>query len=190
MSVDTDLSKFLRKMDAISKVYSSLPTEIATVAVNFSKERFREQSWLDSTKENWEKRKVARKGKKKSQTLLVDTGRLKRSIRKIYADERKIIIGTDVPYAQIQNDGGTINKNVTVRAHAVRAHSVKSYSRTRKGRNETVKMHTVKTHTVNSHSRHMNTKIPSRRFIGNSYTLNKRINLLIMARFAKALKQP
>lgn len=174
-----DLTDFIRKMDALSKVHSKLPTEIAAIAVNFSKERFREQAWLDSTKEPWKKRKLRRKGKTRSQTLLVNTGRLKRSIRKIYADSDKIIIGTDVPYAQIHNDGGIINTNVSVKAH-----NVKSFSRTRKGRVEKVKEHNVR-----SHNRKVNTKIPARKFIGSSYTLQRRIYLLAASRYAKALKQ-
>jgi phage gpG-like protein len=104
--------------------------------------------------------------------------RLKPSIRVISADESKIIVGSDVPYAQIHNDGGTINKSVTVKTHTVRQHS-----RTRKGRNETVKEHKVQAHT-----RKMNTTIPQRRFLGASYTLSKRMMNLITARFYRALK--
>ena len=175
-----DISDFTNKIDALSKAYSKIPNEVAAIAVNFSKERFRDQAWLDKSKDKWKPRAQRRKGgAKKSQTLLVDKGRLKRSIRKIHADENTVIIGTDVPYAQIQNDGGTINQTVTVKSF-----NKKSYSRTRKGRKENVKAHTVQ-----SHSRKMNLKIPSRRFIGSSYTLERRIYLFIAASFARALKQ-
>lgn len=174
-----DISDFTRKLDAVSKAYAKVPNEVAALAVNFSKERFREQAWLDKTKTSWKPRAMRRKGgRKKSQTLLVNTGRLKRSIRKIYANENSVLIGTDVPYAQIQNDGGTISSNVTVKQY-----NKKAYSRTRKNRKETVKAHPVK-----SHSRKMNTKIPARQFIGDSYTLQRRIYLLIASRFARALK--
>jgi len=174
-----DISDFTRKLDALSNAYSKVPNEVAALAVNFSKERFREQAWLDVTKTKWKPRAQRRKGgAKKSQTLLVNTGRLKRSIRKIYAHESGVLIGTDVPYAQIQNDGGTISQNVTVKSF-----NKKSYSRTRKGRKETVKAHPVK-----SHSRKMNLKIPARPFIGESYTLQRRIYLLIASSFARALK--
>lgn len=182
MATKIDLTDFTRKIDAISRTYKTLPNEIAAVAVNFSKERFVSQSWLDTTKENWKPRKRQRKSthghRTKNQTLLVHTGRLKRSIRKISADESQVIIGSDVPYAQIQNDGGTINKAV-----AIKSHQVNQFSRTRKGRRETVKEHEVK-----SHTRKMNTTIPSRRFLGTSYTLSKRIINLITARFMRALK--
>jgi phage gpG-like protein len=184
-----DLTDFFRKMDALSKVNDKLPDEIAALAVNFSKERFREQAWLDTTKEPWKQRKSRRAGKKRSQTLLYGTGRLKRSIRKISADSDKVIIGTDVPYAEIHNNGGVIHGDVKVKSHMVSAHKVKSFSRTRKGRSESVSEHTVKSHMVKSYNRKMNTKIPARPFIGASYTLNRRIYLLAASRFAKALKQ-
>ena len=172
-----DLTDFARKIDALSRTYKTLPKEIGALAVNFSKERFVQQSWLDSTKENWQQRKRPRKGKG-SQTLLVKTGRLKRSIRIISADETKVIVGSDVPYAQIHNDSGKIEKTV-----AVKTHKVKEHSRTRKGRKETVKEHVVK-----AHSRRMNTTIPQRQFLGVSYTLTKQIENLITARFMRALK--
>ena len=177
--IKVDITEFARKLDAVTKAYSRIPAEVATIAVNFSKERFRDQAWLDETKQSWKPRKRRRAGgKKRSQTLLVNTGRLKRSIRKISADTNAIIIGTDVPYAQIHNEGGTINETVTVKTHRRRAHTRKRDKR----------VETVKEHTVNSHTRKMNTKIPERPFIGNSATLKKRIILHITARFSAALK--
>lgn len=174
-----DITDFIRKLDAVGKAYKKLPNEIAAIAVNFSKDRFREQAWLDRTKEPWKPRRSRRAGKKKNQTLLVNSGRLKRSIRKIHADENSILIGTDVPYAEINNNGGEINQNVTVKEH-----TVKSYSRKRKGRNEKVKSHKVK-----SHKRQMKLKIPARPYIGPSYTLQRRIYLHIASKFTTALKQ-
>jgi phage gpG-like protein len=99
--------------------------------------------------------------------LLLKTGRLKRSIRKISATTDRIIIGTDVPYAQIHNEGGTINTTVTVRAH----------TRTRRGRSENVR----------GHSRRMNLNIPQRQFLGNSQVLQQRIFSHITARFNSVL---
>ena len=173
-----DISDFARKLDALVTTYSRLPTEIATIAVNFSKERFREQAWFDQTKEPWTPRKRARKGSgRRSQTLLVDKGRLKRSIRKISATTDKVVIGTDVPYAEIHNNGGVINQVVSVKQHTRKAHS-----RSRKGRKESVKEHIVK-----SHRRKMNVRIPARPFLGNSQELQRRILEHITSRFEQAL---
>ena len=86
---------------------------------------------------------------------MVRSGRLKRSIRKMSEGDYFVYVGTDVPYAQIHNEGGEINKTVSVRTH----------SRTRKGRTETVK----------SHRRKMNIKMPKRQFLGDSNALVKRL---------------
>jgi phage gpG-like protein len=175
-----DISEFTRKIDALNNAYKKVPNEVAAIAVNFSKERFRDQAWLDKTKESWAKLKQRRKGgAKKSQTILVNTGRLKRGTRKIFANPDQVAIGNDAPYAQIQNDGGIIKRSVTVKSF-----NKKIYSRLRKERKETVRAHSVK-----SHTRNMNTKIPSRRFIGDSFTLQRRIYLHIAASFSRALKQ-
>ncbi len=160
------LQEFMQKMDNVSKVYNRIPNEVAAIAVNFSKERFRDQAWLDQSREPWKKRSRRRTGKTRSQTLLVDKGRLKRGIRKIYASQQLVVIGTDVPYAQIQNDGGTIKQMVTVRSH----------SRTRKAR----------TFKVKTHSRKMNLTIPARPFLGASEALNRRIFLHAYSRFEEA----
>lgn len=189
MSNRVDISEFTRRLDAVLAAYQKLPTEIATVAVNFSKDRFRDQAWLDRTKEKWTDLKNPRNRKgRRSQTILVDTSRLKRSIRKIKVTQDQIIIGSDAPYAKIQNDGGTINKTVQVKSHQVNSHRRRAYTRTRDGRTETIKAQTVKAFRVKSHTRKMNTKIPARRFMGNSYRLTNRIETLVTVRFKNALK--
>ena len=189
MSNRVDTSEFTHRLDAVLAAYRKLPTEIATVAVNFSKDRFREQAWLDKTKEKWKPLKNARNRKgRRSQTILVDTGRLKRSIRKIKVTQDQIIIGSSEPYASIQNDGGEIKKTVQVKSHQVRSHRRRAYTRSRNGRAETVKAQTIKSFNVKSYSRKMNTKIPARQFMGKSDRLNRRIVTLITVRFKNALK--
>lgn len=184
-----NISEFTRRLDAVLAAYKKLPTEIATVAVNFSKDRFRDQAWLDSTKEKWTPLKNPRKRKgRRSQTILVDTGRLKRSIRKVKVTQNEIIIGSDAPYAKIQNDGGTINKTVRVKSHQVGSHRRRAYTRTRDGRTEKIKAQTIKTYRVKSHTRKMNTTIPARRFMGESQRLARRITTLTVYRFRNALK--
>lgn len=188
-----DLSEFIRKMNDINKVLNSVHIEVASVAVSFSKDRFREQSWLDTSRTDWKKRRAKRKGgKNRSQTLLVDTGRLKRSVRKIYSDKDVVIIGTDVPYAQIHNDGGKINKSVTVKAHTRgRFGMVKKGTgvyniRTRGERTRSVRERTGDIQ-VKTHTRKMNTTIPARKFIGESGRLSRRITTLITIRLQKAI---
>lgn len=183
------LQDFFNKVDKLEKAYNKLPNEFAAIAVKFSKERFRKQNWLDKSPVKWEKRVQRRKGGvRRSQTLLVDKGRLKRSIRKIHADRKRIIIGTDVPYAGIHNFGGKIQKKVTVKQHTVSAHTRKAHTRKIKGRKRSVPATNVKSHIVDSHQRMMNLTIPQRQFMGNSHTLSKSIIKHGVNRFDKALK--
>lgn len=189
MNNRVDISEFTRQLDAVLTVYKKLPTEIATVAVNFSKDRFRDQAWLDRTIEKWAQLKNSRNRKgRRSQTILIDTGRLKRSIRKIKVTQNQIIIGSSEPYASIQNDGGEIKKTVQVKSHQVNSYRKRGYTRTRNGRTESIKAQTVKSFRVKAHTRKMNTKIPARRFMGNSYRLSNRITTLVTIRFKNALK--
>lgn len=189
MANNVDMTSFTRRLDAVLQTYQRLPTEIATIAVNFTKERFREQAWLDRTKHNWVPRKNIRgRSGRRSQTLLVNKGRLKRSIRKIKATPDEVIIGTDVEYAEIHNEGGRIDGTVNVKAHTIKSHRRKAHTRTRAGRTEKIKSQTVRSFTIKAHTRKMNTKIPSRRFIGESFTLIRRIELHTIARFRKALR--
>lgn len=164
------MNEFTKMVDNLIKARKSLPNKIAVVAVKFSKDRFRDQAWLDSSREPWQPRKSPRSGgRKKSQTLLVNSGRLKRSIRKIKADQTEVVVGTDVPYAKIHNDGGTITKTARVKSF------------TRKGRKQG-------THVVKAHSRRMNTTIPKRQFLGNSAALASDIEKLIVNELENAMK--
>jgi len=145
----TDFFKRLQKVNRPSFM-RRLVNRAGVVAVNFSKERFVQKNWVDRSREPWQKRARPAKG-----SLLVRSGRLKRSIRKLSEGEYFVYVGTDVPYAKIHNEGGTTNKTVTVRGH----------SRLRKGRTEKVK----------THQRKMNLTVPKRQFLGDSAVLGRRI---------------
>jgi len=165
---------FTRKLDKLTKLYPRLPKIAGVVAVNFSKERFRSQNWLDNTTKPWKSRKRNTKGR----GTLIKSGRLKRSIRLVRTTPNSATIGTDVPYAQIHNEGGRINVTQSVSAHSRKAHS-----RRRKGRKETVKEHTVK-----AHSRKINFIMPRRQFMGTSAVLDKKIERTLTAEIMRALK--
>ena len=183
------LREFFDKLDQVEKAFNKLPNEFASIAVRFSKERFRQQNWLDNHPEAWKPLKHPRRGsRRRSQTILVDTARLKRSVRKFEANTKFITIGSSEPYAQIQNDGGTIDEVVTVKSHTVRSHTRKAHTRTREGRPKRIPKATVKSYKVQSHQKHMKFKIPSRRFIGVSTKLTNEIIDHGVQRFEEALK--
>ena len=159
---------FAAIIDDVTRCINSLPARIAACAVNFSKERFVKQNWLDETAEPWEKRRGRRRGGDKRQggAVLVDSGRLKRSIRVVSATKERIVIGTDVPYAEIHNEGFEGRQNV------------RAYQR----QSRTGKVHTVRTHT-----RRMS--MPERRFLGESQELAGRIENLMVTELNKALQE-
>ena len=137
----------------------------AIEAERFFKQRFIRKNWLDQSPEPWEPRKRKAPG---SLMIGKGSGRLKKSIRRINVTRNSVTIGTDVPYAQIHNEGGTINKIVTVKAH----------SRKRKGRSENVK----------SHRRKMNITMPKRQFIGESKMLLHRIERMVEVELFRILR--
>lgn len=148
----------------LQNAYRNLLARVGATAVNFSKERFIRKNWVGRSPEAWKKT-----DKKKGSTL-VATGQLKRSIRVKRISGNKIIIATDIPYAQIHNEGGTITTVANVKSHS------------------RVSMKGKKT-IVKAHKRKMNTTIPKRQFIGPSAILERRIERTINATFKEELSK-
>lgn len=183
------LDNVLRQIDKVSAMQRKMPTQLAAIAVKFSKDRFVAQNWLDQTPQPWKPLQYKRKGRS-SNTKLVKTGYLKRSIRKIMANQRRIVIGTDAEYAELQNFGGTIRQKVRVSEHRVKSHRRKAHSRTtRSGRSIRVPAKQIAEHKVRSYNRQMNLTVPARQFIGLSQTLNSKILNHVQTMFEQALNK-
>jgi phage gpG-like protein len=156
----------------------TLPNLIGAEAVNFFKFSFRRQGFVDKGgNKKWEKRKQSG-GKNAGRAILTQSGRLRRSIRVVAKGFGFVKVGTDVPYAQIHNEGGTIQKAVSVRAHERHVHrgdTIEEEYTTKKGKKKkrTIKLQRVEK--VRAHTRQMNTTIPQRQFIGESEFLTKRL---------------
>lgn len=165
----TDFSDLVRICDNINRAISTIPQKAAVMAVNFSKDRFVKKNWLDTAEHPW-KKTPKRKG-----STLIKSGRLKRSIRKVHVGANYVIIGTDVPYAQIHNDGGTIEGTEQVRTHQRRAHKRKGYSRAGKR----IKAGIVRSHIVKSHKRKYKRTFAQRQFIGKSGHLEDQLTKMI-----------
>lgn len=166
---------FIAKLNKLSKLYRKFPEMAAIEAVNFSKERFVRKNWVDRSVEAWKARKASPEWHSEEQkkaaargSLMVKSGRLKRSIRKIKVTRNSVTIGTDVPYAEPHNEGAVINQTINVRTH----------SRKRKGRSETVK----------AHRRKRKITLPERRFIGESAILLRRVERLVQREINEILK--
>ncbi len=164
------VNDYIQMLDRVSKAVDKLPARAATEAVNFSKERFRAQNWVDNRTDTWKRRKTVRgeTTRRAGRALLVDTGRLRRSIRKIRVTNVSATIGTDAPYAQAHNDGFRGKVNQRVRAHS---------RTTAKG----------KTSKVKAHSRSIKLNIPRRRFIGASAQLEKNLARMMTLEIKRAI---
>lgn len=166
---------YIQKLNKLRKLYEKFPAMAAIEAVNFSKERFVRKNWVDKSVTAWKKRKPspdwysdAQKKAANRGSLMVKSGRLKRSIRKIKVTQNSVTIGTDVEYAQAHNEGETINQTVNIKAH----------SRQRKGRSEKVR----------AHKRKRTIKLPKRQFIGESAILLRRIERMVQREMNEILK--
>lgn len=180
---------FFKLRGRITELLDSLPMILGNEAVNFSLDRFRQSNWIDNTTQPWAKRRPGAK-RDKGRAILVDSGRLRRSIRIISIKPGEVKIGTDVPYAAAHNDG--VNKVINVREHT-RALTKKEVLydittrniKTKKGRKVTVKMQSGES-IVAAHKRRM--KIPKRRFLGKSMFLELRLKRLIFAELKRITK--
>lgn len=173
------------KLAELAKVYKTLPHKIAVTAVNFSKENFKRQGWLDNGLQRWAPRKKRGSRRTDNRAILVKSGRLRRSIRATSVTDSQIIIGTDVPYAQAHNEGGNQEVTQNVGAHARKAHSRKAYTTTG-GRK--VAAGVVKGHSVKAFTRKRKLNIPKRQFMGQSQALEIRIGRLIKKEFDEIMK--
>lgn len=129
------------------KVRESIPRRVGAEGVRFFKQSFKWQGFKQSLAlTRWQNRKGGKRNK--GRALLIDTGRLRRSIRVTGSGADYVRVGTDVPYARIHNEGGRITGTASVRPHK------------RKGR------------PVKGHTRNVNLNIPKRQFMGNSKFFN------------------
>lgn len=160
---------FPHPIGRLAKLYRELrrrlPVTVSALALNEFKANFRQQGYKQSGESvtKWEKRKKDTE-KDKGRGLLIKSGRLRRSLRpNPTADMARV--STNVPYAQIHNEGGTISKTVSVKAHLRKRIVIKS------------------------HQRKMNTEITARPFMITTDNLTAKINKHIEDGITKAFNQ-
>lgn len=165
-----------------------LANKIGTEAVSFTKDNFRSQGFRDTTLNPWQNRKSGAK-RNNGRALLVQSGRLKRSIRKLRISSHSVTIGSDVPYASAHNDGfkGVVQIPQHTRVISEKQQvgtgvwSIKSQKERKKG----VKV-AVGEVNVKAHQRRMN--LPQRKYLGPSQTLSNRIRRLINREIKEAFQ--
>ncbi len=100
-NIDAFFADFTRRVEEVKRI---LPDIVGTEVVNSAQDNFRTESFFG---EKW----PARKDKKNKRKLLVKTGALQRSPRIIQSMPGLVSVGSDVPYAEVHNEGGVINRS-------------------------------------------------------------------------------
>lgn len=172
------LDRFGKRIELVKELNRKYPAIAGSHAVSFYKQSFRRKGFIDKRMDKWPARLPTKKGKGRG--LMINTGKLRRSIRVTRKGFGFVVIGTDVPYAQIHNEGGTISGTFKVKAHKRRVTSnVKVTSTNLTTKKTTTRKRRLQTGVANvrSHNRTVNTKIPQRQFMGQSEVLMKRITM-------------
>lgn len=171
------LTGYLKKLDAADKVNRKYPYRAAVLAVNFSKDRFRQQNWIGDRTEPWKKRQFNPGGRA---TLTgKGSGSLKRSIRITSHNASRAVIGTDKAYAQAHNEGMKIPITDKMRGFFMaKAIELKESGKTKEASYFFAMASPKKKYIT----------IPRRQFMGNSQYLTRQIDRQWVADIAKALK--
>jgi len=160
---------------------AKLMPELGQTAVNFFKDRFKAQAWTDRRAEKWEPRKKQEKGKRRA--LLIKSGRMRNSIRLVSSNADHALIGVPVKYAAAHNEGFV--GSVKVKKHTRRINGRVSVQSVATRRKSTRKVQ-IGTATVKAHTRKMN--LPQRQFVGNSETLNRKMDKIIIFNIDKSFE--
>lgn len=165
-----DFPDFGRDAQAIRTMFKRLPTIAGNMAINFFKDSFRREGFIDSRYNRWKPRKVQGDGSRRGRRgTLTKTGELQRSIT-YRPGPAEFRVFSDKAYAQIHNEGGRIR--IT---RKMRAYFFFMYNKTKK-----------------EHWRNLATtkkqffEIPQRQFMGESNVLDKRIAAHVTAALDKA----
>lgn len=145
--------------------------QLGEESLKFFKKSFNKQGWEDVVLEKWKKRKKP----KPKHPILVKSGNLKRSIAILKTTSYTIVLGTNIPYAKIHNEG--FDGEESVRAHT-RKRNIKTRigggglfvnGKFKKGIYKKVKIIGASTQ-VKAHTRHM--VMPQRQYMGHSTQLS------------------
>lgn len=169
------------------QVLQYAPGMLGNIAVNFFLDRFRYQNWMGHTTEPWKQRKKNNR-RNKGRAILVQSGRLRRSIRITRITGLTTYIGSDVPYARAHNEG--FKGTVSVKAFTRNKYSKEKVKSGRFTKSGAERMKTVQrisgSSQVKAHTRRMN--LPRRQFMGNSPVLEKQLQRKLLAELMKGLR--
>lgn len=172
-----DFPDFKREQIALEKVFKHLPTWAGNAALNFFKDSWRRQGFIDQRFERWPKRRNDRNGA--GRAILISSGSLRRSLR-LSTGDTWFEIGTDIPYAKAHNEGATIEQIVTPRQ---RRYFWAMHAKARRT-GDTAAADTWRAFAL---SKKLTIKMPKRQFMGRSRLLERRIGLHVERAITAAL---
>ena len=170
----------------LKAVIRTLPRKMGEVAVNFALDNWKRQGFLGGSLQPWQPRRTVTKANK-GKPIEVGTGRLRRSVHVLRANSEEAVVGSDVPYAIVQNNGfhGTVQVPAHERRRFTKERITGSSLKTRKQWTRTVKSEAGRGD-VKAHERKMN--IHPGRFLGPSSYLEANEGRLIAFEIMKAAR--
>lgn len=142
--------------------------------VNHFQDSFYNQGFTDVAFEAWEKRKNDIDPGRK---ILIQSAFLLNSVQVFSASQKRIVFGSDAEYADIHNNGGTLNIRITQRS---RRYFWFMFKATGKGMWKALAL---------TSKQSIKVTIPKRQFIGESKTLLDNIDKWILNTIQKRFKQ-
>lgn len=155
------------------KVLDEMVPVMGNDALNHFKGSFTDQGFTNESTEKWKPRKRPDR-KRPGRAILIDTGRLRRSLRYRKGRKYEVVIKSNVPYAKIHNEGGEIDVSSrkgsgTINTY-VRGSGGFVDGKFKSGRKKKVQLlgaaYETGPYTI---------KIPKRQFVGYSGKLNRRL---------------
>ena len=191
--VTTDFAQLVTDLNSFFK---ELPRWAGNEALNFYRDSFQRQAYIDQSVKRWQNRKNDKSTKRTGRSVLTQSGRLRRSLR-LRVVGNQINISTDVPYAKAHNEGELLNKTVAVRRHRrkVASHDTHRTIAGKEGKKSS-RIRFAKDSQgftyIKEHSRKMNTQLPQRQFVDIpnkpiSAFLEKRIALHVQKAIEKVM---
>jgi phage gpG-like protein len=176
--MDLSFGQFLKTMGGEMRAFvRELPALAGAEMLDAVDQNFRSESFFGTP---WAPR-VVKKGNE-GRALLVQTGRLKRSFRLKHSG-LSVTLFTDVPYAEIHNEGGVLTGTANVEAYERHIYGTFTPPKKKDGSDDKrfKKKDRASTGTVQvkAHQRTMNTTIPARPYMGEHPQMDRRIETLI-----------
>lgn len=177
----------LRQLEQhINRLKPLLLAQMGAVALDFVHENFDMQGFQGAVFQPWAPRQ-SRDKKRPGRAILVDSAHLKNANRIVRQGVEDIVIGNNMPYARIHNEGGTIHHPARTGTLAFRFKD-KGYNRRVFAGTQTAgqrkKITSMWRGDIGAHD----TQMTQRRFMGDSPVLRKRCKATITKTITKDFK--